>query len=451
MRPVVNQPAILIRLRPTGPWRYGAGDHARDRVDALYRSDRLYSAVTLAMRQLGWLEEWLEATARAANPAVAFSSLMPFLGETLFAPPPATLWPPPAALVNASSRVFLGKLRWSAARFVPLTLIESMLSGQSVLADQWLPDAESGCLLRRDRPSSSPFRAAARSGAAVDRLTRAAVKPHSCAGIEFETGSGMWTVARYRDEPAHAEWNDRVIGAFRLLADSGFGGRRSSGWGRAAAPEVQPGVWPALILPRIARGRNGKQAGNGDDGPSLYWLLSIYSPAPADAIDWAQGDYRTIVRGGRIESSAALGLEKRSLRMIAEGSVIASRETPVGAAVDVAPDGFAHPVYRSGIALALRLPEIEPAAQGPVETPGVEESIEEKPCAEATAGTISPESITTEPIVTPPIVTEAVTTEPLTIEPVTTEPVTTEPVTTEPVTTEPIRPEAINEDQRDEI
>ncbi len=79
------QPAVLIRLRPAGPWRYGPGDGGHDRVDTLYRSDRLYSAVCLAMRQLGFLEEWLGATARASNPAVTFSSLFPFHGQTLFA------------------------------------------------------------------------------------------------------------------------------------------------------------------------------------------------------------------------------------------------------------------------------------------------------------------------------------------------------------------------------
>ena len=46
---------IEVKLRPTGPWRVGhrAGD--RERVDVIYHSDALYSAVTHAMRALGWL------------------------------------------------------------------------------------------------------------------------------------------------------------------------------------------------------------------------------------------------------------------------------------------------------------------------------------------------------------------------------------------------------------
>jgi hypothetical protein len=94
------QPGLLIRLRPLGPWRFGPADGGHDRVDILYRSDRLYSAVTLAMQRLGLLDEWLEATVRAPQPAVVFSSLFPFQGDTLFAIPPATQWPPPSPLLT---------------------------------------------------------------------------------------------------------------------------------------------------------------------------------------------------------------------------------------------------------------------------------------------------------------------------------------------------------------
>ena len=58
-------------------------------------------------------------------------------------------------------------------------------------------------------------------------------------------------------------------------------------------------------------------------------------------------------RGGRVESDAAWGDPKRLTRMIAEGSVIVSAAEPHGEATDVAPEGFPHPVYRAGFALAL--------------------------------------------------------------------------------------------------
>lgn len=344
------QQALLIRLRPKGPWRYGPGEGGLDRVDTLYRSDRLYSALTLAMRDLGFLEEWLQATTQAPS-CMAFSSLFPFQSESLFAIPPSTAWPPAPALLNTPSPVFLSKIRWKAAQFVPVTLIDSLLTGQAVLADQWLPDPESGCLLRRDRPSTSPFRITTRHNAAVDRVSRSSSETHSAACVEFEAGSGLWSVVRFADESVESTWNSRIEAAFRLLCDSGFGGRRTRGWGQSQAPEFQRGTWPALLFPKLARGmarRNGSH--NGDESGAQFWLLSLYSPGAGDRNDWSSGSYQLTLRAG---------VGTKALRMVAEGSVIASQSEPTGQAIDVAPEGFAHPVYRSGLALALELPSIE--------------------------------------------------------------------------------------------
>src|SRR5436305_13031258 len=93
---------LLIRLRPIGPWRIGPDSGDRDRVDRIFHSDSLYSAVTSAMASLELLEPWLDATARSATPAVRFSSCFPFQGDTLYVAPPRNLWPPPAS----------SKVRW---------------------------------------------------------------------------------------------------------------------------------------------------------------------------------------------------------------------------------------------------------------------------------------------------------------------------------------------------
>ncbi|MBV9762950.1 MAG: hypothetical protein JO340_20485 [Acidobacteriaceae bacterium] len=336
------------------------------------------------MRKLGWLEQWLEATASAQAPAVSFSSLFPYQGDTLFVPPPKALWPPAASQVTASSPVFLSKMRWSAARFVPVLVVESLALGQKILADQWLIDAQSGCLLRRDRPNSTPFHTVRRRRAAIDRVNGAAPQAENYVGIEFEAGAGLWTVARYANDAAHEEWNDRIAAVFRFLADAGLGGLRTAGWGHAASPEFQQGRWPALLMPKMRRSGGGDHTTANGEKP-LHWLLSVYSPSPSDVVDWSLGDYRAVTRGGRVESEQGWGAEKKTLRMIAEGSVIAAEKDPVGIAVNVAPDGFPHPVYRSGLALALRLPEAASAAEGPVETPSDEEAGNEKPCMDERA------------------------------------------------------------------
>lgn len=283
------QPALLIRLRPTGPWRYGPSDGGHDRTDTLYRSDRLFSALTIAAKQLGFLDEWLDATVRTGEPAFSLSSLFPFGSDALYAPPPATLWPPPASIITSPSPVFLSKIRWTAAKFVPLSLIEAILLSQKVLADQWAPDPDSGCLLRRDRPSTPPFRAAIRTSSAVDRLSGSVSVPHTIACVEFETGAGLWTVLRFRDEAAASAWSDRMRSLFRLLADVGFGGRRTSGWGQTETPEVQVGQWPNLLMPKLGRSlsRNGAAS-------ESHWLLSLFSPSTSDQVDWTRGTYSTL-------------------------------------------------------------------------------------------------------------------------------------------------------------
>jgi hypothetical protein len=82
----------------------------------------------------------------------------------------------------------------------------------------------------------------------------------------------------------------------------------------------------------------------------------MFSPAPVDAIDWQRGSYTLTERRGRVDSPARSGDVKKSLRMVEEGSVLLASAAPRGAAPDVAPDGFPHPVFRSGIALAVAIP-----------------------------------------------------------------------------------------------
>jgi len=331
---------MLVRLRPAGPWRIGPDSGDRDRVDRVYHSDSLYAAVTGATMRLGVMEEWLDATARAVEPAVRFSSCFPFLGDTLFITPPSHVWPPPP-----SSRV-----RWKGAKFVPLKVVETLLSGETLKDESWMVDAASECLL----PSASPpntaiFRVAVRSNAAIDRGGEGAL-PHSTACVEFAPGAGLWFAVAFANDDARERWGGLVQGALRLLADSGFGGGRSRGWGRSEVPEFTEAPLSALLLkPSEVQAESG------------YWLLSLFHPAESDAVDWQRGHYAITSRGGRIESNAGWGAEKSAAKMVTEGSVLVAASELRGSAPDVAPAGFEHPVYRAGFALALPVP-LKPVA-----------------------------------------------------------------------------------------
>jgi CRISPR type III-A-associated RAMP protein Csm4 len=365
---------IEVKLRPTGPWRVGdrAGD--RERVDVVYHSDALYSAVTHAMRALGWLEEWLDATARASGaPAVRFSSLFPFVGKTRLVSPPKSVWPP----------AIPGKLYLQGAKLVPLEIMKSGV----VEEGRWQVDGESECLTPLG--GSAPYRVSMRSAAAVDRLT-GATEAHRTACLEFASNAGWWGVF----EVADAAWEARVKSALRLLADSGFGGERSRGWGRASEPHFSEGSH--LFGP----------AGGAASG--LLWLLSLYSPHESDAVDWSRGEYSAVVRGGWTDSVAGTGAKKQ-VRMIGEGSVLAAAALR-GQAVDVGPDGFPHPVYRSGFALAMPAPaeivvrtvessrpaRVTPAKQAPV-APGDEAPSVSSGVTEALAEALAEPQVAAEP------------------------------------------------------
>ncbi|MGP8246497.1 MAG: type III-A CRISPR-associated RAMP protein Csm4 [Bryobacteraceae bacterium] len=459
-----GRPGLIVRLTPAGPWRIGPDSGARNHVDPVYHSDTLYGAVSAAMDRLGAFDEWLQATTRRSVAAVAFSSCFPFVEEVNLVVPPRTLWPP------SSPALLSSRVRWKSARFVPLSLIPSLVAGAPLSDSQWSVDGPSQCLLPAGKPG--PFRSSLRFHTAVDRLTGSGER-HSVACLEFRPGAGLWTLVSFADEAARECWSDRVKAAFRLLADSGFGGERSQGWGHAAAPDFTEGWLPEMILPAAApkpaeatvrqsadmaplhappaeppspsrdregavepppapnpesassepietaspsRDREGtvaeqtptseaiehvaaEQSATAGAEPAAvestepaipdqpardiaeasvrqspeiaplpaptpdtpaqpaaaHWLLSLFTPAPADAVDWTRGNYTLVARAGRVASSGEL---KKTAQLVAEGSVLYAASAPGGSAQDVAPDGATHPVFRAGFAVSVRLPEV---------------------------------------------------------------------------------------------
>jgi CRISPR type III-A-associated RAMP protein Csm4 len=165
-------------------------------------------------------------------------------------------------------------------------------------------------------------------------------------------------VAEFADDNARDKWKGNVIAALRLLADSGFGGERSRGWGRADIEFSDKSP-----LARVSVESSHETA---------WWLLSLYHPAPTDPVDWKRGNYAIATRTGRAEGADGSGeasagalnnTTKRATRMITEGSVLVAAIEPKGSVTDVAPDGFPHPVYRAGYAIAIPIPMRPPVAR----------------------------------------------------------------------------------------
>lgn len=332
-------PALLIRFRPITPWRLGPGSGSRGQAEAILHSDTWYAAVSQAMAQFQWLEEWLNATARPhAAPAVRLSSLFPYQRGMLYAPPPAGVWPPPPS----------PRVRWKGARLVPLGAIGTLLRGEALDEERWMVDGQSGCLLpATGYGGAGPFRLLKRRFAAVDRLTGGLAEPYEASAVQFAPGCGLWGVVEFANPNAYAVWAPKLQAALRWLADSGVGGLRSRGFGRARQPEFQAGTLEQLLepLPPPKSARRG------------WWLLSLFSPGEQDLVDWSSGSYSLLTRTGR----AANGELKPGARMVEEGSVLLAPAPPCGSVRDARPAGSPHPVYRAGYAVALPI-DWRPAA-----------------------------------------------------------------------------------------
>ncbi len=344
---------FIVRFRPIGPWRLGPPSGERDRVDRALHSDTLFSALTLASERLGFLNEWLAATAESANPVIRIGSGFPFVGKTLLAPGPKHVWPPAAA----------SRVRWQAARFVPLQLIPRLLAYESLKEDRWAVDPVSECVLPVEKfgEVTPPFRVRMRHTAPVDRLSNASAEAAATACLEFADSAGMWCAVACTDA-----WRDRVQSLFRYVADAGLGGERSLGWGRSAAPEFEtlPGALTA-------------EPSEVEQHETGHWLLSLYAPAETDSVDWSRGAYGLLRRSGRTDSQGDLKVESA---MVEEGSVIIAEQAPTGFARNIAPDGYSHAVYRSGFAFSVpvlvRMPDYA-AVQRTVEAEREPEPIED--------------------------------------------------------------------------
>ncbi len=199
--------------------------------------------------------------------------------------------------------------------------------------NEWSVDGASECLLPPNQ--AGPFRTSVRWSAAVDRLNGNAER-HAAACIEYRRDAGLWAAISFADDDAHARWSEPVRGAWRWLADTGFGGERSRGWGSSAQPEFAEGTLPELILGTPAAlsfeaavvpaeadaGQHGEPetetasvaaepAPVDHAAPTSHWLLSLFTPGAGDGIDWKRGNYTVTSRGGRIDSAAGSGQAKK--------------------------------------------------------------------------------------------------------------------------------------------
>lgn len=163
--------------------------------------------------------------------------------------------------------------------------------------------------------------------------------------LAFARDCGLWFAVHWlSQEPGKQALLESLL---HDLADAGLGGERSVGFGAFSLNTGAP-----FPLPPAA-------------STEPWMSLSRYNPSPDEvpALHAPQAAYNMQTVSGWLETPERRGLRRRSLRMLAEGSVFGPLPQAVpGRILDVRPDytqdkkPLDHPVYRYGLAFKVGIP-----------------------------------------------------------------------------------------------
>jgi CRISPR-associated protein Csm4 len=297
----------------------------------------------------------------AATPPLRHSSLLPRLGDLV-------LLPRPALSLNVADglRATIGK-GFKKLRFLSPRLFAAVCAGEQIAAaplilqggkvwisaeeaallpEPWQPVPREDDRFWRARLASTPIWS-------IDQIPRVTVDRTSSASNYYEVGcvsyapeAGLALLVQFAAPESKAPF-ERLL---TLLGESGLGGRRSVGYG-AFRYEQQDDV--QLVTPQ-----NSQRS----------VLLSRYIPADNEiaSLRSERAAYQLVKVGGWLYSVGHPAQRRQTVQMVAEGSLL-DNPAPQGKVVDVRPvyskerphpalgsgNGTGHPVYRSGLALAV--------------------------------------------------------------------------------------------------
>ncbi|NTV62659.1 MAG: type III-A CRISPR-associated RAMP protein Csm4 [Oscillochloris sp.] len=305
-------------------------------------------------------------------PPFALSSLFPRLGTLILLPRPALQLRMADDLRNKIGKGFK-KLRYLSPGLFSAICTDRQINDQPIIMQQgtvwisleearqlpppWQRASGESDLVWLARLKDTPiWQIESQPHVTVDRVSNTSAY-FEVGKVTYTPGAGLALLVAFADATARFGF-ERLLS---LLGESGLGGRRSSGSG-AFSWRRDPDL--ALDLGWAGRRRV---------------LLSRYLPREAelDALRSEHAAYQLVNIGGWLYSTGAPAQRRQRVRMVAEGSVL-DAEAITGAlrgkVEDVRPDyrkskrehpifkreqGTSHPVYRSGLALALPIPDQE--------------------------------------------------------------------------------------------
>ena len=311
-------------------------------------SDSLFAALVnrLAIGSGAQAVERFMAPFLQGNPPFALSSTFPFAGDVHF-------FPVPLGALFATSAESQAK-DYKRVQFVSEGLFRQILNGKTLpaifaTAHQLMggsllvgPD-EIASLPAEMRRKESPSPAWGEQLQPRVTLGRSAQNSSLffTGRVTYAKDCGLWFGVFWGTEDDTLK--SQLDNLFADLGDAGLGAERSAGFGVCKFIQKD-----ALDLP---------EAGNGP------WVsLSRYLPSEEEtgALTWEKAAYRIASVGGWLDSPSLHGQRRRSVNLLEEGATLGNLPHPIpGALVDVRPqyagtaDLPGHPVYRSGLALAV--------------------------------------------------------------------------------------------------
>jgi CRISPR-associated protein Csm4 len=184
----------------------------------------------------------------------------------------------------------------------------------------------------------------------ISRVTSASEIFHT-GRVNFNQGCGLWFGVEWRKPEARLGdigtlYQQAFEQVLSLLQDEGLGGDRTAGYGSFNYYRIQDFALPDPI----------------PDQPAL--LLSRYHPRPSElptALTNEQAAYHLTSVGGWLHTIDGAAQRRQRLYLVEEGSLVCPPAYPAGDVTDVKPTyrnpegDLPHPVYRSGLALAVGL------------------------------------------------------------------------------------------------
>ncbi len=321
----------------------------QEEISVGFPSDSLFAAIvhTAALsEEPSAFDAWIEGF-RNADPAFLLTSAFPRAGTVRFFPMPllrdridfeslGITMKDIKKTAYVSERLFLRLAAGESASVVYDPAESIPLQGKSV----WVSKAEFDSLPEIVKEKRKIWTAEKRPRVTLDRQTSAS-SIFFTGHVDFSPECGLWFGISERKTTALCI--DKLL---EKLADQGFGGVRSAGFGAAKITKTEE-----IDLPDADAGQ--------------WTTLSRYLPDEDEvpAVLAGNSSYSLEEIGGWLYSPGIKAERRRKVRMITEGSVLSCTGKPLyGAMADVQPDydgtrPVSHPVWRNGYAAAVGFSE----------------------------------------------------------------------------------------------